>query len=130
MSEASNYKVYREHLAKCGLPKLPYLGVFLTDLTMTNDAKKSNENERQSAMAKMYKLFIDMVRGSSYPPESGKVLCCSPWLGEIVELWAWAHTSHAINGCYPRRVFPPKETEHADQLECYHWVLNLESVAF
>lgn len=69
MSEDHNYIRYREHLAKAQSPKLPYLGVYLTDLTMLSDARKGNSEERESAMSRIAREFLDTVTAAQYKLE-------------------------------------------------------------
>jgi len=40
LAPASNYKAYRSRIATCEMPCLPYLGVFLSDLTFIEDGNR------------------------------------------------------------------------------------------
>lgn len=66
MAEDRGYFAYREHFMKTGHPKIPYLGVYLTDLTMLYEAKRNNERERAAIMGKMISEFCEIVAESSY----------------------------------------------------------------
>jgi hypothetical protein len=69
MAEDRGYFAYREHIMKTSQPKIPYLGVYLTDLTMIYEAKRNNESERAAAMAKTIREFCDIVAESNYKLE-------------------------------------------------------------
>lgn len=74
MAEDRGYFAYREHFIKASHPKMPYLGVYLTDLTMLYEAKRNNDRERQAVMGKVVREFCETVAESHYKLDA-KVSC-------------------------------------------------------
>eukprot|EP01134_Creolimax_fragrantissima_P007957 CFRG7957T1 len=66
MAEEHNYRVYRETLKRAAYPKIPYLGVYLTDITMTSDAFKNADEEKHLVVSKLVQEFRQSVAESKY----------------------------------------------------------------
>lgn len=57
VSDDENHRVIREHLSTCKLPCIPYLGMFLTDLTHIHVASSSVRESRQGEVD----LMLDTI---------------------------------------------------------------------
>ncbi|KNC79072.1 hypothetical protein SARC_08523 [Sphaeroforma arctica JP610] len=66
MSEEENYRNYRDTLKKSGFPCIPYLGVYLTDVTYTYLALQSSTAEMERRVGGIIEEFQDYQRLSSY----------------------------------------------------------------
>jgi len=81
MNPAQNYNVYRSHLHSCVPPLLPYLGQYLTDLTMIQegnpDMKDGLINFHKRTL--LYKIMaeVELFQVTPYGFQTDPVLCAN-----------------------------------------------------
>jgi son of sevenless-like protein len=70
MSPKANYKLYRQELSGCSLPYLPYIGVFLTDMTFVEDGNVTYFDDKNlivnfEKQALIYRLISEIQQVQS-----------------------------------------------------------------
>lgn len=85
MSPFKAYKVYREHMAEASLPIIPYLGVYLTDLTFIEEGNPDN-SKGFIFFAKRLRVSRVLEQIEHYQSSPYNLVPCEPVFSYLQEL--------------------------------------------